>query len=106
MAASLSNFTVVESQNIALGQAGVIFKSSTTTYTPPDGAVVIAITFVTDTVFASGTTAESTRFTGQATGATNGNAFASTTFPAGLTIYGRFTAVDLHSGSAIYYLGS
>ena len=104
------NFTVVEAQNIAMGQVGVAFKNNQNTYTPPNGMVVVAVTFVTDSVFAAGTTVESTDFTAQATGAsaggTAGNGFGSTTFPAGLTIYGRFTAMDLDSGSAIYYLGS
>lgn len=49
-----------------------------------------AITFVTDTVF--------TTLTGL-----SGDAVASVTFPAGLTIYGNFTAITLASGSVVFY---
>ena len=105
------NFTVVEAQNIAMGQVGVAFRDNDNTYTPPTGLVVVAITFVTDTAFDNGTTVESTNFTSQADkgpekeGESAANEFGSTVFPAGLTMYGRFTAIDLAAdGSAILYL--
>ena len=100
-------YTVAEGNNISLGQAGVAYLTDTNTYTPPSGTVVVAITFVEDTVFTSNTTVESTSFTTQGTAGpgTNADAFGSDTFPAGLTIYGRFTAIDFSSGAAMLYLG-
>ena len=48
-------YTVIEAQNLALGQSGVAFLSDTSTYTPPTGQLVIAIQFVSDTLFDSAT---------------------------------------------------
>ena len=100
-------YTVAEGSNISLGQAGVAYLTGTNTYEPPSGTVVVAITFVEDIVFTSNTTVESTSFTTQGTAGpgTNADAFGSDTFPAGLTIYGRFTAIDFSSGAAMLYLG-
>jgi len=100
-------YTVVEGNSIALGQSGAAYLTDTDLYTPPSGTVVVAITFVEDTVFTNNTTVESTNFTsndvvGPGTGA---DAFGGDTFPAGLTIYGRFTAIDFSAGAAILYLG-
>jgi|TARA_R100000388_G_scaffold23823_1_gene18136 hypothetical protein len=108
MAGGIRKFTVQESQNLGLGQGGVAYTSDTNTYTPPSNTVVVAITFIEDTVFASGTTVESGEFTSQSSAGpgTNGDAFGSDIFPAGVTIFGRFTAVDLTSGAAVLYLGS
>lgn len=104
---AINKYTVVESNNIAMGQGGVDYLNGTDTYVPPTGLVVIAITFTEDTIFSSGTTVESTNFTSQSTegAGAEADAFGSDTFPAGLTIYGRFTAVDLSSGKALLYLG-
>ena len=92
---------------IQLGQVGVDYLTDTDLYTPPGGLVVVAITFVEDTVFTSNTTVESTNFTSQsvAGSGTNADSFGSDTFPAGLTIYGRFTAIDFSAGAAMLYLG-
>ena len=100
-------YTVVEGNNISLGQGGVAYLTDTNLYTPPSGAVVIAITFVEDTVFDSDTTVESTNFTSRDTphaGGSGADSFSDDTFPAGLTIYGRFTAIDFASGAAMLYL--
>ena len=103
----LQKYSVVEANNLAMGQAGVDYLTDTNKYTPPTGMVVVAITFVEDTVFTNNTTVESTSFTsnnvaGQGTGA---DSFGGDTFPAGLTIYGRFTAIDFSAGAAMLYLG-
>ena len=100
-------YTVVEGNNIALGQGGVAYLTDTNLYTPPSGAVVVAITFVEDTVFTNNTTVESTNFTSNnvAGPGTNADSFGGDTFPAGLTIYGRFTMIDFASGAAMLYLG-
>ena len=103
----LQKYSVVEANNLALGQAGVDYLTDTSTYEPPTGLVVVAITFVEDTIFTNNTTVESTNFTSNnvAGSGTNADSFGGDTFPAGLTIYGRFTAIDFTSGAAMLYLG-
>jgi hypothetical protein len=76
--------------------------------------VFVAITFLEDTVFASGTTglkAETTELWPDSTGtgtdidANGGGVVDTKTFPAGLTIFGRWTGFQLSSGRVIAYLG-
>ena len=100
-------YTVVEGNSIALGQSGAAYLTDTDLYTPPSGTVVVAITFVEDTVFTNNTTVESTNFTSNdvAGPGTNADTFGGDTFPAGMTIYGRWTVIDLASGSCIAYMG-
>ena len=106
--ADTHKYTVVEQGNITLGQAGVAFLKSTATYTPPDNMVVVAIQFTEDSVFDSSdaTTAESDWPTDVQGGSGTGSvAISGTTMPQGMTIYGRWKAVALDSGSAFLYLG-
>tara|TARA_R100000700_G_C3173085_1_gene147589 strand:- start:2294 stop:2629 length:336 start_codon:yes stop_codon:yes gene_type:complete len=107
------NYTVVESQNVALGQAGSIFVTGTGAITAKSG-VFVAIQFLEDTVFASGSgglVAETEQLfpddTGTSTSVStlNGAAIDTETFPAGITIYGRWTGFTLSSGKVIAYLG-
>ena len=107
------NYTVVESQNVALGQAGSIFVSGTSAITALSG-VFVAIQFLEDTVFASasgGLVAETEQLfpddagTGTSVSASNGSAIDGETFPAGLTMYGRWTGFTLASGKVIAYVG-
>jgi len=76
--------------------------------------VFVAITFLEDTVFDSGTEGlvpqESENFpssTGTSTDidADGGDVVNSETFPKGLTIYGRWTGFKLASGRVIAYIG-
>ena len=74
--------------------------------------VFVAITFLADTVFdGSGLTSEdNTMFINDTVASTgidaNGGAVTdSVTFPAGLTIYGRWTSILLDSGKCIAYIG-
>ena len=110
----IHNYSVQESQNVTLGQAGVAFiaEGTTTTYTPPTGQVVVAIQFVNDTKFDSSdaTTAESLWPTDaqggpgtQGTGATT--PINQTIMPSGMTIYGRWKTVAFDEGAAFLYLG-
>ena len=106
---SAHRYTVVEAQNLALGQHGVAFLSDTSTYTPPTGQLVIAIQFVSDTLFdsADATTANSDWPTDAQGGpGTNSDAINQTTMPAGMTIYGRWKTVAFDSGAAFLYLGA
>ena len=76
--------------------------------------VFVAITFLEDTVFNSGTSglvAETTQLFPDSTGtgtlidADGGDVVDSETFPKGVTIYGRWTGFKLSSGRVIAYLG-
>ena len=116
MARSLSKFSVVESGNVSLGQAGSIFVSGTDLVTATSGAFV-AIQFLEDTIFNSSDTQglipeESQSFPSSVTSATStdvsaagGSIVDGETFPQGITIYGRWTKFQLASGLVIAYLG-
>ena len=98
------NYTVVEANNVAMGQAGVDYLTDTDTYTPPSGMVVVAIQFVDDSAFTT-LTPSTSDFIGTAGG--SGDAIDSdNVFPAGMVIYGQWTAFTLSSGSVIAYQGS
>ena len=106
------------------GQMGSAYLGDTDVFTPPTGKVVVAITIlqsgtsfqslVGDTSgYVDGTTganlAGSTAFiqtTAVGANGTNADNLANTiNFPLGLTIYGRWTSVDLNTGRAILYFG-
>ena len=109
---ALRRYAVVEAQNLALGQHGsVLAKTDAVTAI---GGVFIAIQFIEDSVFESGSTglvAETTQLypddTGESTSVSEagGNVINGQTFPQGMTIFGRWTAFELASGVAIGYLG-
>ena len=99
MASSLSKFTVVEANNIALGQGGAKFISDNAVHT----GSFIAITMIEDTVFNALTPDDTTN--GYGVGSYNGNSMASEVLPAGLTIFGKWTTIDLASGACIAYIG-
>ena len=112
MAGSLHKYTVVESQNAAMGQAGATIIAETSVHTA--NGDFVAIQFITDTVFTT-LTAKSDSWYGSGSGAdsletvsggtTVSDTTSGVTFPAGLTIYGRWTVIDLASGSCIAYMG-
>ena len=96
-----------------LGQAGAIFESSTSTITAPNGSVFVAIQFIEDSTFnaSGGLLAEdNTKWPNTLSGATaidaNGDVVDSpVTFPAGMTIYGRWNTIILATGKMIAYVG-
>ena len=96
---SLHKLSVVEAQNAALGQAGAKFISDTSVHS----GSFVAIQCIEDTVFNALTPADTTN--GYGVGSYNGNTMASETIPAGMTIYGRWTSIDLTSGAVIAYIG-
>ena len=103
-------YSIQQGGNLALGQAGSIFLNASNTDTVTGSFV--AIQFITDTVFnaSSGLVSiQDTLFPNSASGATgidsDGDAVDSATFPAGMTIYGRWTQIILVSGSIIAYKG-
>jgi len=96
------------------GQMGSAFLDDTGAFTPPTGKVIVAITTLTLTKFTtltpSNDTPSNTYFTGTtvvaaATGnGVNAEAIVNTDpFPEGITIYGKWSACTLASGSAYLY---
>tara|TARA_Y100001963_G_scaffold99677_1_gene137194 strand:+ start:140 stop:475 length:336 start_codon:yes stop_codon:yes gene_type:complete len=107
------SLAVIEAQNVALGQAGSVLVTGTSAISCLTGAkVFIAIQFLEDTVFNStdGLVAETEQLFPDDGGtsslvSSNGATSDSVTFPAGLTIYGRWTGFILASGKVIAYVG-
>ena len=98
--ANIHKYSVQESQNASLGQNGCLFEDGTTAIS---GKKIIAIQFIADSTFTT-LTPESASYVGTASG--NGDAIdSSNSFPAGVVIFGRWTAFTLASGSVIAYLG-
>ena len=98
--ANIPKYTVNESKKIGLGQAGCLFEDGTTAIS---GKKIIAIHFIADSTFTT-LSPESASYVGTAGG--NGDAIdSSNSFPAGVVIFGRWTAFTLASGSVIAYLG-
>ena len=113
---SMREYGVVEAQNLAMGQAGSIFVTGTSNAVTcgAGSGVFVAIQFIEDTVFASGSTglvAETTQLfpddagTGTLIDANGGDDTDGETFPQGMTIYGRWTGFQLASGACIAYVG-
>tara|TARA_R110002167_G_scaffold57725_1_gene163330 strand:+ start:343 stop:687 length:345 start_codon:yes stop_codon:yes gene_type:complete len=105
--------------NKGFGQYGSIFTSVSGAITPPTNKVFIAITFLTDTTLdtAGGLIAEydgserkyPTTLDGSSaavyTQAGGGDAIdVNDTFPKGITIFGRWTEIDIAAGSIIAYI--
>jgi hypothetical protein len=98
--ASISKYTVSESNNVALGQAGCLFEDGTDAIT---GKKIIGIQFLEDTTFTT-LTPENSSYIGTSGG--NGDAIdSSNTFPQGITVFGRWSGFTLASGSVVAYLG-
>ena len=118
----MANLTNAGNHQLAtFGQFGsAVIKDSTDASTPPSGKVFVAITMLTDCTFDSGvadpfeegglvsedgTLWASTR-PSTAGSASNGQTITSSiTFPKGVTIYGRYTEIDVASGTCIAYVG-
>ena len=102
-----NKYSVVESGNLGLGQGGAAYLSDTTTYSPQAGRVIVAIQVIDDCTFGSGMARESSNFTDNANAeaGTDADSFSTESFPAGITIYGRWTAVQLGAGAVMLYMG-
>ena len=102
-----------EAGSIALGQKGSILAK--TDAVTAIGGVFVAIQFIEDSVFESGSTglvAETTQLfpdstgTGTAIDSNGGAPVERVTFPQGMTIFGRWTGFTLTAtGSVIAYVG-
>jgi hypothetical protein len=105
----LHSYTVQEAQNATMGQAGAILTNDTSNdIDAPSNQVFVALQMVEDVTFTT-LTQEDNKWFGSATGATdidsNGDSTSGITFPAGMTIYGRWTKFNLAGGSIIAYIG-
>ena len=99
------------------GQDGSIFHTAGVAIKPPKHKVFVAITFVDDSQFTTLTAEDTNKYIGTGTASHNLSAGAETslegsegvvvtgTFTAGMTIHGRWTAIDLSSGACIAYIG-
>ena len=110
------------------GQLGSLFLDADGAASPPTGKVFVAITMLADTVFdaSGGLVADTTNTAiagleyigtdaaahnlsdGSETAISGSGGLqidASNTFPKGVTIYGRWTEIDLTSGMCIAYIG-
>ena len=102
------------------GQYGSVFTSVAGAITPPTNKVFIAITFLSDTTLDSDgglvadTNHNSCEFIGTNVAAHSGATTNSgaggdavdvnDTFPKGITIFGRWTEIDITAGSIIAYI--
>tara|TARA_S200002703_G_scaffold134340_2_gene122818 strand:- start:380 stop:709 length:330 start_codon:yes stop_codon:yes gene_type:complete len=97
--------------NASFGQYGCIFTdNASAAIEPPTGKVFVAITMLSDTTFdnTSGLVSEQASLyanTASAAGTGGVTIVDSDTFPKGVTIYGRWTSVNLAGGSVIAYIG-
>ena len=104
-----------------LGQAGSVYIATGDPVNPPLNQVFVAITMVTDTQFdnSGGLIAEDAEKymntedaahdlgNGNETSVegTGGQELTNVVFSAGMTIYGRWTEIELTSGSCVAYIG-
>ena len=110
---AMHRYSVVEAQNIQLGQAGSAFIDTDDQYTPPTGLKITMITMLTDVEFSELTPADTdvnfgtTVATGLQPGTNGQQLVAGDTFPAGITIFGRWNTCTLNSpgDKAIIYFG-
>jgi len=99
-------------EDIAFGANGSTYAdASSNAITPPTGQVYVAIQMLTDTTFTNtnGLIAESATGSINSAGigaGANGKVVDSVIFTAGTTIYGRWTSIDMTSGSVIAYVGN
>lgn len=87
---------------------GVYLDLASTTITPASGKVFSAITMLEETQFSALVAKESNIcFNSDTAGpGTNGQVLENDqVFPRGVTIYGRWTSLSLHSGAVIAYQG-
>ena len=109
----LHRYTVAEAQNVQLGQGKSAYLDSTNAYTTTGNNAVIAIQIIQDCTFTT-LAAENVNYCfgdngadGTYTDAGIGDTItASTVFPSGITLYGRWTEVDLASGVVVLYMGA
>ena len=110
--------------SFGFGQMGSAYLADTSAYTPPTGKVIVAITILDSATKFTTLTPDTSGYLDGTTGAaakgasayigtptvvgqhgTNPDVIATTTtFPAGVTLYGRWTAVTLGAGNVVMYM--
>ena len=115
-------YSLTDSAMIQLGQVGSVFLDASGASSPPLGKVFIGITFLDDTIFdasaglvadrendyANTEAAAHNESDGSETSTQGSGGLqidGSNTFPSGVTIYGRWTEIDITSGMLIAYIG-
>tara|TARA_R100001510_G_C7653326_1_gene211447 strand:+ start:3290 stop:3616 length:327 start_codon:yes stop_codon:yes gene_type:complete len=99
-----NKFSVVAAGNVGLGQVGSALLDNGESAASLGTSAVVAITMLEDTTFTTLTQSDAV-ITGTGT-STHGNSVVNTdVFPAGVTIYGNWTAVTVNVGLCIAYLG-
>ena len=100
----MTEYSVVESGNVGLGQVGSAILDDGESAASLGTDVVVAITMLEDTTFTT-LTQSNAKITGTGT-STYGNSVVNTdVFPAGVTIYGNWSAITVNAGLCIAYLG-
>ena len=111
MARNVHKYTVQESQNTGLGQAGSAFTDDTSNTLTPVSGIFVAITVIEQATFHTLTSADGAgvNFVGMAASDSAANSTVidgDNTFSAGTTFFGRWNAIRVASGSIVAYLGS
>tara|TARA_R100000808_G_scaffold14732_1_gene34596 strand:- start:722 stop:1024 length:303 start_codon:yes stop_codon:yes gene_type:complete len=100
----MAQYSVVESGNIGLGQVGSALLDDGESAASLGENSIVALTMLEDTTFTTLTQANAS-ITGTGT-STHGNSVVNTdVFPAGVTVYGRWSAVTVNAGLCVAYLG-
>ncbi len=100
----LQEYSVVESGNVGLGQVGSAILDTGESAASLGTDVIVAITMLEDTTFTT-LTQSNDKITGTGS-STHGNSVVNTDiFPAGVTIYGNWSAITVNAGLCIAYLG-
>ena len=113
----IHSYTVQEATNVSLGQGGsMLITVADEDNTPPSGQIFTAFTVIGDAnVTFNGLVPENTNLyfgTGGTESHTSPpgevltNSLTGAEFPPGITIYGRWTSINIDSGSIVVYLGS
>ncbi len=95
------------------GQLGSGFLATNSDITAPAGKVIVSITILVgatfDSMVADTTNAADLAFIGTATQTAQNGAgsetFAATSYPAGITLYGRWSTVGITAGDIVVYYG-
>ena len=113
----IHSYTVQEATNVSLGQGGsMLITVADEANAPPSGQIFTAFTVIGDAnvtfnglvpesrdlYFGTGGTVSQTGPPGEVLT----NSLTGAEFPPGITIYGRWTSINIDSGSLIAYLGS
>ena len=96
----------------SFGQLGSTHIDGTGAHTPPAGMVYVAVTCLEDTTFTKLEAEDPTKHFSTDTAVPDPDldgvgdtVTTSTTFPKGITVYGRFDAITLASGKVLAYHG-